>query len=259
MDKKDYKYIYGPVASWRLGCSLGIDPISGEEKVCTFDCVYCQVGAKKASARERKIFVPAKAIIEEIKSLPDVKIDYITFSGKGEPTLAKNLGEIIKGIKNIRRDKIAVITNASLIDRKDVQGDLRLTDLVMAKLDACSEVLLGKINKPAKDIRFDRILKGMSEFRAGYKGKFALQIMFVEGNKNSAGALAEIAKKIDPDEVQLNTPLRPCLAKPLPKKDIDEIKKYFSGMNIVSVYDSVRKKTESLDKEQTLKRRGVHD
>ncbi|MFH1854545.1 MAG: radical SAM protein [Candidatus Omnitrophota bacterium] len=257
--KKNYKYIYGPVASWRLGSSLGIDPIPGEEKACTFDCVYCQVGAKKASARERKIFVPAKAIIEEIKSLPDVKIDYITFSGKGEPTLAKNLGEIIKEIRDIRKEKIAIITNASLMDRLDAQNDLRLTDFVMAKLDACSGNLLDKINRPSGDIEFNKILKGMNEFRVGYNGKFALQIMFVEENKNSAIAMAEIVKKIDPDEVQINTPLRPCPVKPLPKKDIDEIKKYFSGMNIISVYDAQRVNIEPINKEDTLKRRGAYD
>jgi len=247
------------VASWRLGRSLGIDPISSEEKVCTFDCVYCQAGAKKASAQKRKVFVPTKAIIEEIKSLPRIKIDYVTFSGKGEPTLAKNLGEIIKEIRKIHKERTAIITNASLMDRQDVQEDLRLIDFVMAKFDACSEELLNRINRPEKGMKFERILKGINEFRIGYKGKFALQIMFVEDNKKRAYGLAEMARKINPDEVQLNTPLRPCPVKPLSKKDIDEIKKYFSGMNIVSVYDSVRKKTDPLDKEQTLKRRGAYD
>lgn len=257
--KKNYKYIYGPVASWRLGSSLGIDPVSQAEKVCTFDCVYCQAGEKQASAKEREIFVPAKAIIEEIVSLPPVNIDYITFSGKGEPTLAKNLGEIIGEIRKIRKERIAVITNASLISRRDVQQDLRLTDFVMAKLDACSGDLLGKINRPSGIIGFNNILRGIDEFRIGYKGRFALQIMFVEGNKGFAEKIADIARTIKPDEVQLNTPLRPCLVKPLAKKDMDEIKKYFDGMNIVSVYDADRKKTEALNKEDTLKRRGSYD
>jgi wyosine [tRNA(Phe)-imidazoG37] synthetase (radical SAM superfamily) len=259
MGKRKYKYIYGPVSSWRLGRSLGVDPVSQAEKICTFDCVYCQAGAKQAFAGEREIFVPTKAIIKEITSLPPVKIDYITFSGKGEPTLAKNLGEIAGEIRKTRDEKIAIITNASLISRLDIQQDLRLMDFVMAKLDACSMDLLGKINRPSGIIEFNNILRGISEFRSGYKGKFALQIMFVGGNKGFAEDIAAIAGRIGPDEVQLNTPLRPCLVKPLSKKDMDEIKKYFDGMNVVSVYDADRKKTEAINREDTLKRRGAYD
>lgn len=259
MTKRKYKCVYGPVASWRLGSSLGIDPISQAEKVCTFDCVYCQVGSKKPSMQERKIFIPTKDIIEEIKSLPDVKIDYITFSGKGEPALAKNLGEIIKEIRKIRKEKIAIITNASMMDRKDVLEDLMLADFVMVKLDACSEDMLGRVNRPGSSVGLNRILKGIGGFRASYKGRFALQTMFVKENKDCAEGIAAMAREIQPDEVQLNTPLRPCPVKPLTKKDIDEIKRYFSGMNVISVYDADRKKTEVINKEDTLRRRGSYD
>ena len=84
--KKNYRYIYGPVSSWRLGISLGIDPISGKEKICSFDCIYCQLGKTKFFSKKRKIFIPAERIIKEIYLLPPLKIDYITFSGSGEPT-----------------------------------------------------------------------------------------------------------------------------------------------------------------------------
>ena len=95
-----FKYIYGPVASWRLGRSLGVDAISQKEKQCSFDCVYCQIGRAKPIARRRKIFVPTEDILDELKRLPRVPLDYITFSGMGEPTLAKNIGELIIKIKN---------------------------------------------------------------------------------------------------------------------------------------------------------------
>lgn len=236
IDKK-YKHIYGPVGSWRLGRSLGIDLIFSDDKICTFDCVYCQVGKIATFSNKRELFVPTEEITEEIKSLPPLKIDYITFSGRGEPTLAKNLGEVIKEIRETRQEKIAVITNASLIDKKEVQDDLALADFVMLKLDSPSKELFLKINQPLKGIELDKILKGIKEFKSKYKGKLALQIMFIEENKSLAQELAKLAKDIGPDEVQINTPLRPCDIKSLSKKEIDAIKLHFKGMRVVSVYD----------------------
>jgi len=237
MSKKNYRYSYGPVRSWRLGNSLGIDPVCSKEKVCTFDCIYCQAGKTEVFRDKREIFVPTEKIIKEISSLGPAEIDYITFSGRGEPTLAKNLGGIIKEIRKIRKEKIAVITNASLIDRKDVQEELNLADFVMVKLDAASRNLFVKVNRPMQGIEFDRVLKGIKAFKSGYRGRLALQIMFVEQNKLHAEEIARIVKEISPDEVQINTPLRPCEVKPLSKEEIDNIKRYFKDMNIISVYD----------------------
>jgi len=237
-----YKYIYGPVPSWRLGSSLGIDPVyTGKGKICSFDCIYCQAGKTAILTAERKVYVPAGEITEEIKSLRPAKIDYITFSGAGEPTLAANLGEIIKEIRKIRKERIAILTNSSLIDRKGVQRDLGLSDFVIAKLDAHSEELFAEINKPAEGIKFDNVVKGLKEFRARYKGKMALQIMFTEQNKAHAGEIAKLAREINPDEIQINTPLRPCGVEPLAKKELDKIKKFFEGTNCISVYDARRK------------------
>ena len=108
MSKSGYRYIYGPVSSWRLGRSLGVDPISAKEKICTFDCVYCQLGRTKTFSSERREFVRIKDVIHEIQTLPLPPIDYITFSGAGEPTLAKNLGGMIKAVKKIRKEKVLV-------------------------------------------------------------------------------------------------------------------------------------------------------
>src|ERR1041385_6644219 len=119
-----FKYIYGPVYSWRLGISLGIDPISRKEKICNYDCVYCQLGPTTQWVLERQVFIPTENVIEEIGRLKDIPLDYLTFSGRGEPTLAANLGQMIRGLKKIRREKIAVITNSSLLHSPDVQDDL---------------------------------------------------------------------------------------------------------------------------------------
>jgi len=264
MDKKDFKYIYGPVYSWRLGRSLGIDPISEKDKICTFDCVYCQIGRTYKYGYKREKYLSVNEVIDEIKSLPDFSakngdsstIDYITFSGSGEPTLADNMGQMIKAIRATRSEKIAVITNSSLIYREDVINDLLLTDFVIAKLDACSQESLKTVNRPVDKINFNVIMESLKYFRNIYKGKYALQVMFINENKNIAKEISAIAKEIKPDEVQINTPLRPCRSKPLPKGKIEEIKECFRGMNCISVYDIEKKKVEPISTADTLKRRG---
>jgi len=256
MSPKDYKYIYGPVPSWRLGISLGIDPVSKGRKVCSFDCLYCQLGRKGLMTDERRIFIPHEDIIEEMDTLPSMHIDYITFSGAGEPTLAKNLGQMMRAIKKIRNDKIAVITNSSLMQREDVQQDLAEADFVIAKLDAPNQELLSKINRPVAGITFDKIVSGIKDFRKRFKGKLALQMMFIEQNRHAASAMADAARDIKPDEVQINTPLRPCAVKPLRESVVDEISGHFDKLNVISVYRSDKKSTKPLSTQETLKRRG---
>ena len=256
MNGKNYKYIYGPVPSWRLGSSLGIDPLSKSEKICTFDCIYCQIGKTKRLTDKRKVFVKVEDIVEELGSLPSLEIDYITFSGTGEPTLAENLGDMIKAIKKIRNEKIAVLTNSSLMHREDVQKDLFTADFVVAKLDTPMQKAFEQVNKPLNTIKIANIIQAIKDFKSCYIGKLALQIMFIEQNKNYAQEIAKIAKEISPDEVQLNTPLRPCKVKPLTKPEMDIIKAHFTGLNTVSVYDAEKKRVNPISSEDTLKRRG---
>ena len=253
--KKKFKYIYGPVSSWRLGRSLGIDPISQKDKICSFDCVYCQVGRMKPKVINRKVYIPTKKIIKELQRLPKVKVDYITLSARGEPTLAKNLGDLIRKIKQVRKEPVVVLTNASLINKEEVRKALAFSDYVFAKLDAGSASLFRKINKPCKTVKFNNVINGLKKFKHEYKGFFALQIMFLDENKKYAHALYKIAKKIRPDQIQINTPLRPCKCKPLSKSAIAKISRKFSDFNTVSVYDSKRKKVKPLNKAETLKRR----
>ncbi|MCK4532978.1 radical SAM protein [bacterium] len=254
-----YKYIYGPVFSWRLGKSLGIDPLSQEEKICTYDCLYCQIGRTLEFKCKRAVFVPTLKIIEEIKKIPPAEIDYITFSGRGEPTLALNLGEMIRAVKEVRREKIAVITNSSLLNKKEVREDLALADLVMAKLDAGTSGSFQSINNPFPAIKFEDMLTGIKKFRQGYKGKFALQIMFVEKNKNEAIELANLCREIKPAEIQINTPLRPSGVLPLSEEKLKEIIAHFNsieGVKVISVYEVEKKKVIPFTREDTCKRRG---
>jgi len=256
MRKKNFKYIYGPVPSWRLGRSLGIDLLSGKKKVCTFDCIYCQLGKTKGFTTKRKLYVPAEKVIEEIKRLPDARIDYITFSGRGEPTLAANLGQTIRAVKKIRKEPVAVLTNSTLLYRKDVRKELSLADLVAVKLDADSARSLKLINRPAKGIGFSDILKGIKQFRKEFRGRLALQIVFTEKNRGIAGKIAGLAKSIQPDEIQICTPTRPSPVKALSRRAILQIKRHFRGMKVISFYEARRKKVRPISAKGTMLRRG---
>ncbi len=259
--KPAFKYIYGPVPSWRLGSSLGIDLLSQENKICNFDCIYCQLGPIIKYTVERKIYVPVEKVIEELEELPNVSLDYITFSGRGEPTLAANLGEAIKAIKLIRKEPIAVLTNATLMDRDEVRKELILADFVVAKLDACSLESLQEVNRPSSNIEFSGILKGIEEFKKDFKGKLAIQIMFVDPNKDDVDNFIYLANYIKPNEIQVNTPLRPCNINPLTREDVLRVKDCFisvcKGIHVISVYDErASRDVLSISDEDTLKRRG---
>lgn len=251
-----FQHIYGPLYSWRLGVSLGIDPLSTKEKICNFDCVYCQLGKTPRLHNERKEFVSPRAVIEEIDSLPPLRIDHFTFSGRGEPTLAKNLGKMIQTLKERQKGRIAVITNSALLHQEDVQKDLFLADYVIAKLDACNQKTLADIDKAAAEISFEKIVSGIKSFKRGFKGRLAVQIMFIEQNKSYARPIADIVRDIAPDEVQLDTPLRACALKPLTREDLEEVKKYFKGLPVSCIYDVPQKQIQAMSGEQTARRHG---
>lgn len=257
MTAPTFKYIYGPVHSWRMGFSLGIDPLNTPQKTCNFGCSYCQLGEADVLPLERRVFVRTSWVVEEVKALPlECRIDYLTFSGNGEPTLASNLGEMILALRDVRPEKIAVITNSTTITRPDVQRDLRLADLVLFKIDAHDQALFEKINRPAPGTRLADIIKGIRDFQKTFEGTLALQIMFMAENKKFAPQIAEIARAIAPDEVQINTPLRPCPVAPLNEADMQEIKKYFEGMNVRLVYEAEGKSYQPFDDQATEKRHG---
>jgi len=253
----DLNYIYGPVNSWRFGRSLGIDLLSQEKKVCSFNCVYCQVQDTIEYSIDRKMYVPTEVIVEELKALSDVATDCVTFSGRGEPTLAANLGECIKEVKKIRKEKCVVLTNSSMIYRDDVRADLSQADIVECKLDACSEESFAMINSPERNVNYVSIVDGITKLRQEYKGTLALQIMFLKDNMKEAEGLASVARTIKPDIVHINTPLRPSKGRSLSKEELEPLKKYFSGLKVISVYDERRhERAVALDKEKTMKRRG---
>ena len=250
--------VYGPVSSWRLGRSLGIDPICAEGKICSFDCVYCSLGRTTVKTIDRRTFVPAEIVEQDLeKVLKRVKADVITFSGTGEPTLAKNLGELIEIARDVSGLPVAVLTNSSLQFRKDVRRELARADIVKGKLDASNEGLLRLINRPHEKILLSKIVTGLKKFRKEFAGRFELEVMFVPENKDFSGAISEMMKTIEPDEVQINTPLRPSPVRPLTPKELKEVQRDFKGMNLLSVYEAKKpkvKKAVGLKKLRVLKR-----
>ena len=248
--------LYGPVASWRLGRSLGVDIVSTGKKVCPFDCVYCQLGQTVRPVVRRREFIATSELARELGEIGDIEIDYATFSGMGEPTLASNLGEAIGLVRSVLGKPVAVLTNSSLMPREDVRRELAQADVVIAKVDAPDELLYRRVNRPMIRCNLEDIIEAVRLFRSEYQGKLAIQMMFVDTNKGTAAGMAELAAGLSPDEVQLNTPLRPCAVSPLSSDEMAAIKREFSGLNnVIMVYEASRPQVLPLDEAETLRRR----
>ncbi len=246
--------VYGPVPSWRLGVSLGVDPVCGN--ICSFDCVYCQLGPTNLKTTKRRTFVSPATVKQELEAaLQRTSPDVVTFSGMGEPTMAENIGEIAQAVKSVISVPMAILTNSSFLHLPEVREGLRQFDMIQAKLDAPSEELFRKINRPAEGISFDDIIGGIKAMKREFKGELSLQMMFVELNKGYAGEMAAIAREIRPHSVFLGTPLRPGASKPLTKEEMDRIKSEFAGLNVFMVYDRERPKAVPLNLHETRMRR----
>jgi len=227
-----YKYIFGPVPSRRLGVSLGVDLVM--PKTCNLDCIYCECGKTTKFYNTRDSFVDVEALIGEIKDvLKTITPDYITFSGSGEPTLNKDLGTIIKKVRKIYNGQIAVITNSTLLNDSDVRKALEEADLIIPSLDAISEEVFIKLNRPIEGLSSKKILDGMEIFLKETKKEVLLEIFIVEGINDHITELdkfIEFLKDKKISAIQLNTLARPGAIKniePASMKKLEEIKKYF--------------------------------
>jgi len=203
-------HVFGPVPSRRLGRSLGVDIIPF--KTCTYDCVYCQLGCTTDKTACRREYTPLDGILAELKDKLSTQPDYITMSGSGEPTLHSRLGEAIERIKAMTDIPVAVLTNGSLLWDADVRAALAPADLVVPSLDAGSPSVFQKINRPHKQIEFERMVDGLIEFGRTRRCECRLEVLLLEGiNATTADVadIAAIAQRIRPDRVELNTVVRP--------------------------------------------------
>lgn len=207
------KCVYGPVPSRRLGRSLGIDPIPS--KTCNYQCIYCQLGKTTNFTNKRRNYYPKNKIISEMrKAINQNKnnFDYITFVGSGEPTLYKDLGDLILKAKDFSNKPICVITNGSLLCEREVRDALMLADIILPSLDAGDEKSFIKINRPHPSIKFNRVLQGFIDFKKNFDGKFWIEIMIMKDINDSKEELMKIKEQIDliePDRIDINVPIRP--------------------------------------------------
>ncbi len=251
------RFIYGPIDSWRLKRSLGVDLISQEGRICSFDCIYCQIQRSQKLTSKRKEFVDIEEVRNELEeALEKVgdKTDYITFSGMGEPTLALNLDEAVEMVKDVSDKPIAVLTNGSLFHLKEVREALKKVDYVIASLDASNEMNFKTINEPDDDTDLQRIIEGYKKFGDEYGGTFAIEVMFVQQNKDSAEDIAELVKDMAADEVQLNTPLRPSIVEPLDESKLKKFEKYFQPLETKNVYEAKRTDTPNMEDVDVISR-----
>jgi len=211
--EEEKKTVYGPVKSWRFGVSLGIDPIF-QNSICSFNCVYCQLGKIQKVTLARKIYVPTEKIIKDLKEFfsknQAQEIDVITFSGSGEPTLAKNLLEIAKQIKVLKPEiSLIILTNSTTIVEPEVKRALYYFDRVILKLDALEQKVFEQINQPDLEVNLEKLKSEIINFKKIYKGYLDFQLMFMPLNINQAPFLGEFINLVQPDFVYLNTPSRP--------------------------------------------------
>ena len=236
-------YIYGPVPSRRLGFSLGLDLVP--YKTCSYDCIYCQLGKTTNKTVERKEYVNKDIILSQLDEVLkcDEQIDYITFSGSGEPTLNSSIGDLIKEIKKMTQIKVAVLTNGSLLSDGKIRYELNPADLVVPSLDAALQTTFERINRPNSSVEFDRMVNGLLKFREEFKGLIWLEVMLIKGINDTIkeiGLFKSIISKIVPDKIHLNTVVRPPTEKyclPVPEDELTRFKSFF-GKNCEIIAES---------------------
>lgn len=204
--------IYGPVPSRRLGRSLGIDLLPA--KICTYDCVYCQLGRTAATTVRRRPYRSVEEVLAQLKSALDggVTPDCLTIAGSGEPTLHSEIGAVIQGIKKMTAIPVAVLTNSSLLSDESVRDALMAADIVVPSLDAYNAALFEKINRPHETIGFDRMLEGLVAFSRVFSGRLWLEIFIMAGVNDSpddAARFTPLVDRIAPTDIYINTSVRP--------------------------------------------------
>ncbi len=204
--------VFGPVPSRRLGRSLGVNNIP--YKICSYNCLYCQLGKTIMLSGERKSFYSPQFIYDQVKEklneLKNERIDYITFVPDGEPTLDINIGKEAKMLRDFGK-KIAILTNASLMNDENVREDLLNFDLVSFKVDAVSYETWKRINRPHEKIKLQEIMDGMLAFSERFNGKLITETMLIEGidYENEFLKISDFLEELDPDVAYIGIPIRP--------------------------------------------------
>lgn len=206
------KVVYGPVPSRRLGRSLGVDLVP--YKICSYDCIYCQIGRTPAPTVARKPYISVDRVIHDVLEVLEsgVMPDYITLGGSGEPTLNNGISEIITRIKSATDIPVTVLTNGSMLLFPEVRADLMPADVVLPSFDACTAEMFQKINRPCPEIGFEEMAEGLIRFRQAYAGRMWVEIFLIQGINTADDDIQAFKYWMDrmqPDKIHLNTAVRP--------------------------------------------------
>ena len=269
----NYKHLFGPVPSRRLGISLGVDLVP--HKVCSLDCIYCEVGKTTNCTIERQEYVPINEVLNELDDYLKQKpnLDFITFSGAGEPTLNSGIGKVISFIKEkYPQYKLALLTNSTLLHDKNLRKEIINIDLILPSLDAASEDVFRKLNRPNPKVEIEKVIKGLLIFKKEFKGKMWLELFIVPGLNDSEKELTILKNailKINPEKVQLNTLDRPGTepeVKSVLKEKLEEIAEFLKPLSVEIIAKFVsRQKVKSFNKNienqilETIRRRPCTD
>jgi wyosine [tRNA(Phe)-imidazoG37] synthetase (radical SAM superfamily) len=255
--------IFGPIPSRRFGISLGID-LSPSKKQCNFDCLYCELeGAKTVDKMD--IYPSVDEIIKEVKlNIQKHKLDVITITCNGEPTLYPKLDELVDRLNEIKDNtKILILSNGSTIYKKDIFETLLKIDLVKLSLDCVSEKCFKKLDRQNNSVEIDKIVPSMIEFSQKTKNDFFIEVLFVKDlndNEEELGLLYESLKKINPKRVDIGTIDRPPAygVKPVSFDFLESVATKFIGLNTNIVFKNRPKLIQAFSKDEilsTLKRR----
>lgn len=227
--RKVFKFIYGPLQSRRQGNALGVDVF--RKKICSFDCVYCEVGKTESLAWEKNHFATAPEVIEELKDAlslyPDIEV--ICFAGMGEPTLHKQLGEIIDSVRILTNLPISIITNGAHVTQPRAVKALLKADILLPSLNSAKQESYNRINRPLRPINVEQVIQGLADLKAQFAGQMWLEVFIVPGindDTENLKAISDAVARIRPDKVQLNTLQRPGTEEwvsPLPRPALDSI------------------------------------
>jgi len=222
--------IFGPVPSRRLGFSLGVDVVPF--KTCSLDCIYCQLGRTTNKTIQRKEYVASGSVLREIEEVlrQGKRIDYVTFSGSGEPTLNSGIGKMISRIKKLTSIPVAILTNGTLLYQARIREDLMGADLVIPSLDTVTGGIFETVNRPHPSLKIDEVITGIDTFSQDFGGKVWLEIVLVKGINDSLEEIERVARvtgKMNLERIQLNTVVRPPaeeFAGPLSREDLENMK-----------------------------------
>ena len=238
---KDLKHIFGPVPSRRLGMSLGVDLMP--HKTCSLDCIYCECGATTRLTIEREDYVSLNQIISELSAVlsTEPNLDYVTFSGSGEPTLHQGIGDAIRFLRtSYPKYQVAVLTNGTLFYREDVREQLRDADVIKVSLDCGSDAIFDRINRPCPGLHLAEIIDGLIRFRKRYLKQFWVEVFIIPGLNDTADELKKIKniiKLLNPHKVQINAIDRPGTESWIKSQDMRQLKRisaYLCNAEIIS-------------------------